>query len=136
MVVGRYQATVVVTVHGELDRTRAAQLGHVLADLIDGQGNLSLVVDLHDATAADTKALSVFADAAERARAHGGAIRLSRPPPLLHRALRDAGLGQLVGAGLQADPRQAAAAGGNGGRERRAHPAGRSRSNPPEASPR
>ena len=96
MTVGRYQATVVVTVHGELDAARAAHLGHVLADLIDGQGNLSVLVDLHDATAVDGHRLSVFAHAAEQARRRGGAISLGRPPELLHQALRDAGLGRLV----------------------------------------
>jgi anti-anti-sigma factor len=96
IVVGRDQATVVVTVHGELDPPRAAQLGQVLADLIDGQGNLSLAVDLHDAIAADAP-LSVFADAADRTRRHGGAITLSRPPALLHQALREAGLDHLLG---------------------------------------
>ena len=41
----------VVTVHGELDRQRAAHLDLVLADLIDGQGNLSIIIDLRDVTA-------------------------------------------------------------------------------------
>ena len=51
IVIGRFRGTVVVTVHGDLGPTRAAHLGLMLTDLIDGQGNLSLVVDLHDATA-------------------------------------------------------------------------------------
>lgn len=72
IVAGRYQHTVVVTVHGELDLPRAVLLGDILADLIEGQGNMSLLVDLHDATAADAEPLSVFTDAAERARRQGG----------------------------------------------------------------
>jgi anti-anti-sigma factor len=96
IVIGRYQRTVVVTVHGDLDHARAAHLGEVLADLIDGQGNLSLLVDLHDATAVDAERLSVFAEAAERVHSHGGAITLSKPPALLLEALRERDLGHLV----------------------------------------
>ena len=69
----------------------------ILADLIDGQGNLSLVVDLRDATAADAERVSVFAEAAERLRRRGGAMTLSRPPVRLHEGLRQRGLGHLVG---------------------------------------
>jgi anti-anti-sigma factor len=114
IVIGRYQQTVVVTVHGELDSARAVQLGDILADLIDGQGNLSLLVDLHDATAADAEPLSVFTDADERARRRGGAVTLSKPPAPLHQALRELGLGHLVGAldpGRGADPAPQAARG-------------------------
>lgn len=52
--------TVVVTVHGDLDVTGARHLGSVLADIIDGQDDLSVVVDLHDASAADTSGLTSF----------------------------------------------------------------------------
>jgi anti-anti-sigma factor len=98
VVVGRYQRTVVVTVHGGLDHPRAANLGHILADLIDGQGNLSLVVDLRDATAAGAAWVSVLAEASERARRRGGAITLSKPPADLDQALHDGGLDYLVDA--------------------------------------
>ena len=97
IVIGRYQGTVLVTVHGELDIARAAHLGRVLADLIDGQGNLSVVVDLHDATAVDADSLSVFAEAAERAHRRGGTMRLSEPPAALHRALELRGLDEFIG---------------------------------------
>jgi anti-anti-sigma factor len=125
IVIGRYQATVVVTVHGELDHPRAAHLGHVLADLIDGQGNLSLLVDLHDANAADARHLAVFAVAAERVLRHGGSIALSKSPDALREALRQNGLGHLVEAVVQhgAERAPAAAAEGSSRRERQAHPA-------------
>lgn len=92
IVIGRYRGTVVVTVHGDLGPTRAAHLGLMLTDLIDGQGNLSLIVNLRDATATDTASVSVFADAAERVSGHGGVITLSEPPDVLHEALRQRGL--------------------------------------------
>lgn len=53
VVVGRYQGTVMVTVHGELDPAKVAHLRLLLTDLIDGQGNVAVIVDLQDATAAD-----------------------------------------------------------------------------------
>jgi anti-anti-sigma factor len=96
LVIGRYQETVVVTVHGELEHPRTAHLGHVLADLIDGQGNMSLVVDLHDATAADARQMLVLADADQRARQRGGSITLSKPSAALHQVLRQQGLGHVV----------------------------------------
>jgi anti-anti-sigma factor len=124
IVIGRYQATVVVTVHGELDRARAAHLGLILADLIDGQGNLSLLVDLHHATAADASPVSVFADADERARRRGGSIALSKPPALLLDALHRRGLGHLVDAVVQHGAKAPPGAEGSSRRERAAHPTG------------
>ena len=86
-----------MTVHGELDLPRAGDLGAMLADLIDGQGNLSVVVDLHDAIASDADCLWVFTDAAERARRHGGTIKVSEPPAPLSSALQLRGLDNFVG---------------------------------------
>lgn len=96
VVIGRYKGTVVVTVHGELNLPKTAHLGHVLADLIDGQGNLSVVVDLRDATATDAVAAAVFAGAAERAHRRGGTMMLSTPPAVLHEALWRRGVGRGV----------------------------------------
>lgn len=135
--IGRHQGAVVVTVHGEFDLAAAAQLRPMLADLIDGQGNLSLIVDLHDATVSATDAddMSVFADAARRAHLRGGAMTLIGPPSLLHGALRRRGLGHVVGAALDhgssgRDPDADAVR----GRERCAHPAGGSLPSPSEGS--
>ena len=97
IVVSRNRGTVVVTVHGELDLSRAGDLGTTLADLIDGQGNLSVVVDLHNATASDADCLWVFTDAAERARRHGGMIKVSEPPGPIYSALQLRGLDNFVG---------------------------------------
>lgn len=90
--VSRYQGTVVVTIHGDLDGLRAGDLGYMLADLIDGQGNRSIIVDLHDATALDPRWLSVFTDAMARARRRGATLTLQNPPAALHAALRRQGL--------------------------------------------
>lgn len=71
VVVGRCQGTVMVTVHGELDPSKVAHLQLLLADLVDNQGNVSVVVDLQDATAApdDPGGLVKFAEATKHA--HG-----------------------------------------------------------------
>ena len=70
VVVGRYQGTVMVTVHGELDPAKVAHLRHLLTDLIDGQGNVSVIVDLQDATAAADDPGGVEMFAAEATHAH------------------------------------------------------------------
>ncbi len=97
IVIRRNLGTVVITVHGELDISRAGHLGHILADIIDGQGNLSVVVDLHDATTSDPDSLWVFTDAAERARRRGGKVLLTEPPLPLGEALQLRGLDLFVG---------------------------------------
>ena len=94
--IGRALGTVVVTVHGELDGPGARHLGSVLADIIDGQGNLAVVVDLHDTIASDTSGLSVLAAASERASRHGGVLSLSDPPDALYQALVPMGLDRFV----------------------------------------
>jgi anti-anti-sigma factor len=94
--IGRALGTVVVTVHGELDTAGTAYLGRILADLIDFQGNLSVVVDLHDTIATDADTVGVFVDAAEQARRRGAALTLHKPPAALYEALRLRGLDVLV----------------------------------------
>jgi anti-sigma B factor antagonist len=96
LAIRRALGTVVVTVHGDLDPPAAAQLDRVLADLIDGQGNMTVVVDLRDAQAADAGGLSVFIGAAERASRRGGSLSLIDPPEILYQALTLRGLGGLV----------------------------------------
>ena len=85
-----------MTTHGDLDVAGARPLGSVLADIIDGQGNLAVVVDLHDATAIDASGLTVFATAAALASRRGASLTLSNPPDVLHQALALQGLGGLV----------------------------------------
>ena len=97
IVVGRFQGTVVVTVHGDLDARRASDLDYVLADLIDGQGNKSLAIDLRDATATDAQWLTVFTDAAARACQRGAVLALDGAPAFLGAALRSNGLGPALG---------------------------------------
>jgi len=94
IVVSRYQGTVVVSIHGDLDGPRAADLDYMLADLIDGQGNRSVIVDLRDATAMDPQWLSLFTDAVARAGRRGATLKLKDAPAALDAALKRHGLEQ------------------------------------------
>lgn len=83
VVVGRYKGTVMVTVHGELDPPKVAQLRLLLTDLIDDQGNVAVVVDLQDATAAldDPGALGRLAAATKHAHGRHAVIVVDQPSP-------------------------------------------------------
>ncbi|MEO6628398.1 MAG: STAS domain-containing protein [Aquihabitans sp.] len=95
--ISRALGTVVVTVHGDLDEVGARHLGTVLVEIIDGQGNLAVVVDLHDATALDGSGLSVFVTAAAQASRRGASFTLSNLPGVLSKALTLRGLGGRLG---------------------------------------
>lgn len=83
VVVGRYQGTVMVAVHGELDPPKVDLLRLLLRDLIDDQGNVSVVLDLQDATAApdDPGALGRFAQEAKLAHGRDAVIVVDEPFP-------------------------------------------------------
>lgn len=79
--VAREQGVVVVTVHGAFDLARASRLGAVLGDLIDGQGNMNVSVDLSRATVVDPAALGVLAAGDRLARHHGATLTVTGRPP-------------------------------------------------------
>lgn len=83
VVVGRYKGTVMVTVHGELDPSKVVHLRRLLTDLIDDQGNVSVVVDLQDATPApdDPGGLRRFAEATKHAHGRHAVIVVDQPSP-------------------------------------------------------
>lgn len=70
LAVGRALGTVVVTVDGVLNVDSSKFLARVLGDLIEGQGNLAVAVDLGKAVV-DPEAVTVFAEAAQRASRRG-----------------------------------------------------------------
>jgi anti-anti-sigma factor len=74
----RVGATVVVALHGELDELSVAGLTPVLRDLIDDQGNQSVVVDLEGVTSVDPSAARLFRDAWRWARTHRASFGLRR----------------------------------------------------------
>jgi hypothetical protein len=81
VVVGRYKGTVMVTVHSELDPLKVTHLRRLLSDLIDDQGNVSVIIDLQDATPTpdDPDALRSFAAAAKDAHGRHAVIVFEQP---------------------------------------------------------
>ncbi len=96
MAIGRFAATVVVTLHGTLDTGASMDLARVLHDLIDDQGNLALVIDLRDLDEIDPSGVEVLATAAAAEEGRGGALRLSGPSEMVLDALAVTGLLRLV----------------------------------------
>lgn len=93
--IGRALGTVVVTVDGELNVESSELLARVLSDLIEGQGNLAVAVDLGKAIV-DPEAVTVFAEAAQRASRRGAKFILEKPPIETYVALRTGGYTNLV----------------------------------------
>jgi anti-sigma B factor antagonist len=83
---------VVVTVHGQLDDDTASQLRDRLVDLIDGQGNRQLVLELRDMTSIDRAGIAVLVDALKRLQRNAGSLVLSGPSESVLRALAVAGV--------------------------------------------
>lgn len=83
---------VVVDVFGSLDAGHAHELKDRLVDVIEGQGNRQLVLDLARTTLIDSTGLSVLVDALKRVQRNGGELVLSGPTRQVAGALADAGL--------------------------------------------
>ena len=94
--IARAFGTVVVTLHGEFDSAGAATVEALLVDLIDGQGNLAVVLDVRDVVPVDGGAVGVLARAARSARLRGGQLSVHRPPDALADELDSAGLRALI----------------------------------------
>lgn len=75
--VSRALGRVVVTFHGELVDDDAMLVGQVLSDLVDGQGNLDVVIDCRYVTAIDEVGAAVVVAAAKRTAARRGRFALS-----------------------------------------------------------
>ena len=95
LVFGRSLGRVVVHIHGALDAATAGQLRHRLADLIEGQGNRQLVLDLRETTLIDARGLSVLVDAHKRIQRIAGSLVLSGASPDLVRTFEAAGLSNV-----------------------------------------
>jgi len=95
-VVGRFQGTVVVTLHGDVDEDASAALARVLVDLVDGQGNLDVALDLDDVDAIDASGLQALSAAASTIFGRGGELRVACPSGAVWDALLLAGLAYLI----------------------------------------
>ena len=73
---------VILTVGGSLDLAGSIRLGAALGDLIDGQGNLSVGIDLRRVMRFDPAGLGVFTVADQLARRRGGTLTVTASLPL------------------------------------------------------
>jgi anti-anti-sigma factor len=87
---------VVVHIHGSLDSRSAPVLRDRLVDIVDGQGNRQVILDLRSMTAVDVAGLLVVGDAVMRMRECGGELVLSGPTAEVAAQLRPAGLAEAV----------------------------------------
>jgi anti-anti-sigma factor len=81
LVFSRALGKVVVHVHGALEARTAPVLRQRLADLVQAQGNLFVVVDLRDMPIIDDRGIEVLAEAHRWLEAKGGELVLSGPQP-------------------------------------------------------
>jgi len=81
-----------VEVSGELEMLSAPQLHERLAALIDGQGDLSIVIELSGLEFMDAAGRRVLVHAQHRIRTHGGDIRVAGPRPTVQRVFEITGL--------------------------------------------
>jgi anti-sigma B factor antagonist len=77
----RLDGQVLVKIAGELDGYTAGQLSDALCDVIQGQGNRSLILDLADMTFIDSNGLNVLVRALQWTGERGGTITLAGPRP-------------------------------------------------------
>lgn len=85
-----------VSLQGSLDEPGAADLEAVLDDLIAGQGNLDVVVDLRHMTLPDQAVLAIFERARDEAHRRNGRLSLQYPSRGTYQSLRALGLTALV----------------------------------------
>ena len=97
LVFSRALGKVVVHIYGPLDAITAPALRAGLADIIDGQGNRQVVLDLRRMTGVDVAGLVVLADALKRMDDYGGELLLSGPTASVEEQLRAVGLEKTFG---------------------------------------
>ena len=95
LVFGRSLGRVVVDIHGPLDANTAGQLRHRLTDLIDGQGNRHLVLDLRGMTHVDPAGLAVLVHAHKKVQMNAGDLLLSGASKEVLRVFERAGLDKV-----------------------------------------
>ena len=87
----RAGAVVIVSVHGQLEATRAAGLDHILRDLICDQGNRHIAIDAAGVSDADTNGAAVLVDAGRLAEEHRATLVLMNPSDAIQQALDKVG---------------------------------------------
>ena len=88
-----YKGTVCVVVTGDVDSAAADQLRCLLRDVIDGQGNPSVVIDATGVAVIDSAGLLVLTEASRLIREQGGRLVVTPPRRDARRVFELAGLG-------------------------------------------
>ena len=88
--------SVVVEVRGDVDAATANRLAARLHDVVAGQGNLSVVVDVGEMTFIDSQGLHALVQGWREARARGGVLRIERPSAATTRLLEITALDRLL----------------------------------------
>ena len=98
LVIRRRQGTVEITVSGVLDTLGCELLAGALRDLVDGQGNLDVIVDVTDLDRIDGPALEAIAACAHTSALRAGRLRVraATDGDAVVAALAEAGLDGLV----------------------------------------
>ncbi len=86
--ISRAFGLVIVTLNGTVDGGLTDFVRYLLVDLIEGQGNLNVLIDLRHVKAVDSSGLDVLIEAGHRMNRQGGTLRISEPPPELGTFLR------------------------------------------------
>lgn len=81
--ISRADGTVLLALRGVVDGATAGWLEHVLDDLVEGQGNRTVAVDVRRVAAVDTSVLDLLVWAAQRVATRGGHLVLQGPSPAL-----------------------------------------------------
>jgi anti-anti-sigma factor len=97
LVLSRALGKVFVHVHGLLDVNTAPALQARLVDVIDGQGNRQVVLDLRHLAGIDVAGVFVLTDALKRMEDYGGELLLSGPTASVEEQLRAVGLEKIFG---------------------------------------
>lgn len=101
LVIWRAEDAVVVALRTDLDRHACEILGPVLTDLIEGQGNLVVLLDMRATRMVESEALGILRLASEQAGRRGGTFGVARPSADARWALDKAGLGELIEPGTR-----------------------------------
>ncbi len=88
--------SVTVAVRGEVDGASSAVLRGLLLDIVDGQGNLSVALDLSEMTFIDSSGLAMLMEMHGRAVERGGTFVLRNPRPSTTKVFEIVGLGRIL----------------------------------------
>ena len=92
----RDSEAVVVGVIGELDCATGPTLEDRLEDLIENQGNRTVIIDLENMTFVDSSGLSVLVGAYRRLRDHGGDLSVRGPSASTRKVFEITGLHKVL----------------------------------------